>query len=272
VRTCPKCGAENTDASVFCSLCASRFPSSDESPIDSKEPARDRPTAPPGAKKEKWSSLDELIVPSREKRRMRRLILAGSFVVSIGLIVLAVVFIYSRIEKAPDKPATFTSKYSGLSFSYPSSWEIKDRTYIESLMKGKPISPTQGNEVILLKRGSVLFKYMLIASTEQVDFRGRTWYDIESTLQDSYHSIIESDQAHDLTFFRIKTPAGTNGFGVSYYVTQPNESDFFHQEAFILKGNVAYTLLLITPLKGGGSDDGQARLQLNEILSGLAIR
>jgi hypothetical protein len=190
---------------------------------------------------------------------------------SISLAALAVIFVTSQVEKAPDKPVTFTSMYSGLSFSYPESWELEDIGYLETLAGGSRVEAARCNETILMKRGPAMFKYLLLASSADVDYGDRSWYDIETNMQENYRVTVQSDQAHDLNFFRIRAPADSSGFGVSYYVPQPNGSDFFHQEAFILKRKIAYSILLITPLKGGGTDEGLARSQFTEIVDTVVI-
>jgi hypothetical protein len=78
-----------------------------------------------------------------------------------------------------------------------------------------------------------------------------------------------------MSFLDLQLPpaAGAEGFGMMFTVEPEAKGPRQHQlEAFILKGNIAYTMVLITPLEGGGGDQAEAQQQLSDLISTVHVK
>lgn len=256
---CLSCGADNPEGAPFCGLCASPFAAQAE-------------TAPPRSEKEKWSTLEQLKPVSRG-RRGRGWIWGISFVAVVVIAILAVVLVRSHVEKAAEGQAQFTSKYSALSFKYPSSWEKRDVNYLKTLNKGQAIDPRMGNEVVLMKRGSSLYRHLLVVSSAESPFGEEKWDQIKQTLQTDAQQGGPENRT-DITYINLGLQASTraNGIGTLYTVVPPMGPSLFQIEALILRDNIMYTFALTTPLKGGGSDEGEARTLFIELMQNITFK
>lgn len=249
MRSC-SCGVENPDDAFFCKSCGSHF-------VQAKKEAP----------QERWSSLEALRSVSSRTKKRRRVIILGCVALSLAVAGLVTFFILSHIEEGPVASASFTSKYSGLSFVYPGDWERKANSYLKQLFKSVPVGDV-GNEVVLLKRGSSLFRHLLIVSSSTVASTDAKWEAIEPNLKENLMDAAQ-EQSFNVSFFHVKTPPGTNGFGMEFVTPQSNGSTFFQLQGVIVRKNICYTLFLSTPLNGGGADEGQARILLHDIVSSV---
>ena len=253
MSTCPKCGAAKPDGATFCGLCAE--------PFKAEQPTQAGPETP-GPEKVPWSSLDYVSWPSRQKVRIRKYVKIFVPVAVLVIAVAAVVLVLSTRTRKVEGLSQFKSGYSGISFSYPASWEKKDQAFLKHLSKTQDVNSSQGNEVILVKPGEVFFQHLLTLSTENVA-AGRDWPSIlDSTSSTSVGS----------TFTEMALPPETGAKGVveTYYMDQ--KPPLFEIESYIVRGNISYTFLFATPLRGSATDDRDARNQFFNILNTLQFQ
>ncbi|MHB8895871.1 MAG: zinc ribbon domain-containing protein [Candidatus Geothermincolia bacterium] len=255
---CPDCGAHNPDGATFCGLCSHSF--------------KDSKADPPSPQTDKWSSVGGLRYASREKKGRGWLWLVSALAVVV-VAVLVVVLTLSRIEKAADGQTEFNGKTSGLAFEYPSTWEKKDYDYLRTLSKGEQVDPYLGNEVVLMKRGEAIYKHLLVVSSTASPYGEQSWTEVEKGLRDA---VLQSAPANwsGLTFINLGLNEGTGarGLGAMYTVTQPVGPKLFQIEGYILKGNITYSFMLTTPLKGGGADEGEARSVFTELMRSITFK
>lgn len=255
---CPECGAQNPDGAAFCSLCASPF-------------RGEAPEAVTQLQRERWQVLEEL--DFKKRKRSRRLIWGASLLAAVVIAVLAVVFIGSHMEKGAEGQSEYASKYSGISFKYPSSWEKKDFAYLKTLNKGQDVNPNMGNEIVLMKRGGAIYRHLLVVSSTTSPYGDLAWNDIKNAL---YSGVQQGgpENRSDVTFINLALPASAraNGIGAFYTVIPPMGPTLFQIEGLIVRGDIVYSFGLTTPLKGGGSDEGEARALFTELMQSITFK
>jgi hypothetical protein len=260
MSTCPKYGAANPDGATFCGLCAELF--------NAGKPLEAGPETPP-AEKVPWSSLDYVSWPSRQKVRIRKYVKILVPVAVLVIAVAAVVLVLSTRTRKVEGLSQFKSGYSGISFSYPASWEKKDQAFLKHLSKTQDVSSSQGNEVILVKPGEVFFQHLLTLSTENVA-AGRDWPSILQGLKSGYDSTSSTSVGSTFTELTLPPASGAKGVVETYYMDQ--KPPLFEIESYIVRGNVSYTFLFATPLRGSATDDRDARTAFFNILNSLQFQ
>jgi hypothetical protein len=264
---CPDCGAENPDGAAFCGLCAHR--------LDGRPDPVENGTSPAALSEASTTlgAVDQLNLSKIRKKKGHRVLWIVSAVAILAIAVLAVFFIQSRMEKHAEGIAEFTSPTSGLSFKYPSSWELKDRAYLKTLAHGQELDPYQGNETVLMKRGSAVYKHLLTVSSRPVDFSGQSWEQTKSQLETGFVQSGE-DQRSNIVFINpgLSAATGAHAIGMMYKITPSMGPDLFQLETYILRGNIAYSFTLTTPLKGGGADETQARNEYTELMRSITFK
>jgi len=276
---CPKCGAENNDGASFYGLCSHRFADgaglSAKAGADGEATLESETTAK--ASDDSFSAVDSAFYRSKLKQKERRpLWLAGGLVLVIVLVsaVLALVFLRGSGKAGPEGTNTFKSKYSGLTFSYPSSWENMGQAYLKTISKSTDVSPEEGNELVLLKRGDVVFKHLLIVTTAPADYGDQPWEKTKGALEAGYADSAKT-QGTAMSFIELQLApdAGAKGFGMMFTVEPDARGPRQYQlEAFLLKGNIVYTIVLITPLEGGGADQGEAQKQFFDLINTVRVK
>lgn len=155
---CPKCGAENNDGASFCGLCSHRFADgaglSAKAGADVEATPESETTAK--ASDDSFSAVDSAFYRSKLKQKERRpLWLAGGLVLVIVLVstVLALVFLRGSGKAGPEGTNTFKSKYSGLTFAYPSSWENMGSGLPQDDLEERRCQPGGGERAGLAQAG-----------------------------------------------------------------------------------------------------------------------
>jgi len=260
MATCPKCGAVNPDGATFCGLCAEPFNADKAGEAGPEAPRPDRVP---------WSSLDYIRWPSRQKVRIRKYEKVLIPVAVVVIVVLAVMLVLSTRTNKVESLSQFKSRYSGVSFSYPSSWVKKDQSFLKHLSSTKEVNSNQGNEVILVKPGEVFFQHLLTLSTESVE-AGRTWPSILEGLKSGFEST--STESSGSTFAELNLPPASGAKGVveTYYVDE--KPPLYEIESYIVRGNISYTFLFATPIRGTATDDRDARTAFFNILDSLQFQ
>lgn len=259
---CPRCGADNPEGSAYCGLCADRL-------------AAPAPPAPPAAAEPESVSPAGSYLPAREKRKRQRFTLIAALALALVLAAAVVVIsISGKGESAhgPEKLAAFASGTSGLTFNYPASWEKKDQQYLRSISNGD-FDLAQANELVLLKTGDAIYRHLLLVSTPATSPDARKWPQVKQQMQDSLAQGAQSQESR-LSFFDLALPQARRavGFGMMYWVGKASDPSTYELQAFILKGQTIYTFRLITPLKGGGSDEQGARARFDALINSVGIR
>lgn len=204
----------------------------------------------------------------RNKRRAQVLAAFGFAAVVLALILIMIPF--CNREEGPETLARYSSEKTGLSFSYPESWEKDEPGSIADMVEGIEDIPNLGNEIILMKRGEASFKHLFLVTSEPWPYDNTKWSEFESSaklgIADSY-----SDQR--VSFFNLMIPAktGASGFGWTYRIEPPGALPCFLLEAHMYKGDTLYSFQLMTPMRGGGSDEFEARQRFNEITQTIQI-
>jgi hypothetical protein len=268
VVQCPECGAENPDGSLYCGLCTYRFAGYLRTP-----PIVAACEAPlnPAAVREKFSSLDELHF-ERPRERGAVMIWTAGILAVIVLAILLFMALSSGGKNTEETLTGFVSTTSGLSFKYPVSWEKKTQEFLKTFEKGS-IDPSQGNEVILIKQGDSVFRHLLIVSNSSISTGNDSWDVIKPQIEDTYEEAIEA-QNTTVTFndLHLDPSTGANGFKATYSLKPGMGPTLFQIEAYIVKGTSAYRFILITPLKGGGSNKTEAINRFTQITNSISFK
>jgi hypothetical protein len=259
---CRDCGAENPDHVTYCGLCFSRLNGSDQDP-----PAGDNDLSD-GEKADIEVSLNT--GPVKRKRRVGTWVLASTVIVAT--VVVAVMVLLGQCESKPEETVSFSSGESLISFDYPESWEERGQEYLEQLFRGSLPDEEYGNEAVLMKRGGAIFRHLLVVTSRERGYEEDEWSDIESMLKRSYRESAAM-QGVKVDFFSLKAPLEeeAEGFGAMFTTDLPLGPDMFQLEALILDGNTEYRVQLITPLKGGGSNEGDARVCFDDIIDTVTL-
>lgn len=255
---CPECGADNPEGAAFCGLCAGSFERGKDNPVKQA--------------REKWSSIDELDF-SRHDRRSRGFLLGACAFAVIAVAAIAGVLVVSHIEGTAEGLKEYVSRYSAVSFKYPSSWETKDFNYLRTMNRGEELDPHMGNEVVLMKRGHTVYRHLLIVSSLDSPYKKQGWPEIKNALEtDKQQS--GPDNRTDVTFIKLGLPASlnANGIGATYTVIPAMGPELFQIEGMVLKDDIIYTFAFTTPLKGGGSDEGEARAVFARLMQSVSFR
>lgn len=258
---CPECGAQNPDSSTYCGLCSSSF-----------APSGAPPAAAPEMRELDISGLGAGYKDAMTRRKRRGLVWVVALSVVLVLVVLGVVLFGNRASNEPDAMAQYTGKTSGLSFAYPSSWEKKDREYLETLTGNPDLDQYEGNEIILMKRGQAVYRHMLIATSMPSQLNNQPWSDAEGALKQGFAESAHQ-QGYDLAFLNLNIPKESgNGFAMELTISPEYGPRLYELQAYIVKGSVAYLLLLTTPLEGGGGDEGEARRVFYSLIDSVRIQ
>ena len=256
---CPGCGASNPDGATFCGLCARPFVGLPPGlPVPVKAESQ-------GAS---WSALD-IKRPDRRQARRHRYISAGVPIAVVLIAVAAVVLVLLTRTNKAEGSTEFRSASSGLSFKYPESWQKQDKSFLTSMSKKQDLS-SLGNEVILLKRGEVIFQHLLTVTSSNIDYGSRSWSDIREGLKSGFEST--STEGSNSTFSELTLPPETGAKGIveTYYVDEKPE--LFEIEGTIIRGNTSYDFNFATPLRGKATDETDARTQFFKIINSLAFQ
>lgn len=255
---CPDCGADNPEDAAFCGLCAGSFERNKDGPVKQA--------------REKWSSIDELEFTGH-KRRSRGFVLGACAFAVAAIAVIAGVLVGSHVEKTAEGCSEYVSRYSAISFKYPSSWEAKDFDCLRTMNRGEDLDPRMGNEVILMKRGRTVYRHLLIVSSVDSPYRDQSWSEVKNALEtDEQQS--GPDNRTDVTFIKLGMQASqnANGIGASYTVIPVMGPRLFQIEGMVLKDDILYTFAFTTPLKGGGSDEAEARAVFATLMQSVSFR
>lgn len=256
---CPNCGAENSEDASYCGLCYKRL---GEEPTPEEAPVVRPLEAIPGVK------------PAWNRKRKNSHVLGLTVLCVIAVVVVVVLVFVTRGQKeeGPEPLKEYRSTVSGLNFKYPESWEKQNRSFLSKVQKGGDTDPSMGNEIILMKRGETIYRHLLVASSRPFDQGGMKWSELEESMKEGLADSA-SGEGVEVGFFNINLPAasGTNGFAMSYIYDPPTGPDFYQLEAYVVRGDEMYNIRFITPLKGGGSDEVDARSQFDQIMSTVQI-
>jgi hypothetical protein len=146
--------------------------------------------------------------------------------------------------------------------------------YLKKLSKDGQVGPGEGNEIVLLKRGDVVFKHLLIVSTAEANYGTQPWEQTRDSLQAGFSDSAQT-QGTSMSFLDLQLPAGAgvNGFGMMFTIEPETSGRSQYQlEAFPLRGNISYTMVLITPLQGGGADQNEAQEQFFDIMRSVRVQ
>ncbi len=257
---CPICGADKPDGAGFCESCYMGFGDETVASLARKKEQINGVLADQG---NWWRD-------HRRKRRAQALAAFGFAAAALALILIMMPF--CNREERPETLARYPSERTGLSFSYPESWEKEELGDIADMVEGIEGIPNLGNEIVLMKRGAVLFKHLFIVTSEPWDYDNIDWSEYESSMK---LGIADSSDGQRLSvsFFNPMMPAetGARGFGCQYTMEPPGALPCFQVDAYVNKGDTLYSFKLMTPLKGGGSDELEARERFNEIIQTMQI-
>lgn len=121
-----------------------------------------------------------------------------------------------------------------------------------------------------MKRGEVFFQHLLTLSSENVNYGARSWNQILEGLKSGFETT--STDSASSTFAELTLPPETGAKGVieTYYIDQKPE--LFEIEGYIVKGNLSYTFIFATPLRGKATDETDARNQFFNIVNSLKFQ
>jgi hypothetical protein len=190
----------------------------------------------------------------------------------IAVTVLAVVLVRTNTESSVEGQGEYVGSTSGLTFKYPSSWEKKDFAYLKTLANGQEVDPSQGNEIVLLKRGSSLYRHLLVVSSRGVDFHGASWTDLEPSLRTGMFEAAQT-QGSKITFINpgLRASTGAHVIALTYIASGGGGPRMFQIEADIVRGNIDYTFGLTTPLVPGASDEADARNVFTRLINSVTF-
>ena len=208
--------------------------------------------------------------PSRDKIRHHKFIIIGSPILVVFVIAVVVLLFVAGGTRQAESSSRFKSAYTGISFSYPSSWSKESQDFLKHLSKTSDVDPSQGNEVILVKRGDVFFKHLLTVTSASANVGTASWNQVVEQLRSGFESTDTGSLGS--TFGELKLPAASGARGVveTYYVDEKPE--LYQIESYILKGNIAYTFAFITPLRGSNTDETDARTLFYNIMNSLQLQ
>lgn len=265
---CPECGAENPENVGYCGLCLKKLV---------EEPGEE-PVQSYSEKKEVSDQISQIQMTQESwsetlRKRRRAWLIAGSGLLAAAVVVVvAVVLLTGGKEGGPEGTKRYVSTISGLSFSYPESWESHESNFMTDMIKDMREDSSYGNEITLMKSGHAVFRHLLFVSSRTWEYADQGWGDMERMLKEG-KEITGSSQGVKMEFFELEMPLEeeANGYGTLYKMSAGAGPSFLFLEAFIQKDDMSYSFQLTTPLKGGGADEQEARQVFDEIIASVEI-